>query len=233
MEGEEAIKLGSYNVKAGEKLDDWRGYGNSRKDYTCTGYYSDSACTQPWDFNTVHPGGETDNDIAVYVKHIPGEWNIVQTYDQLVDAIKNGNVYLTADIDCGGKTLFFSGTFSDIFEGNGHTVSNFTVPKHGSEVRPSASLFQNLGANAEIKNVSFTGVTYQFFDIHSLANTVKVAALAGAADNSVKITNVTISGSFQTNYTSELPRLQEAIYDAESTATVTDFTATITVDQQS
>ena len=61
----------------------------------------------------------------------------------------------------------------------------------------------------------------------------KVAALAGSANNSAKITNVSISGTIKTTFEGELPRLNEAIFDETSAPTVTDFSAAITVDKQS
>ncbi len=233
MEGNEQIQLGSYEVKAGEVFDDWRNYGNKRTDYTCVGYFTDSTCTTAWDFKTGHPGGEVDTDIAVYVKHIPGVWKIANSYESLKSAINSGNVYLTADIDCGGKELFISGTFNKVFQGNGYTISNFVVPQKGDKAYPACSLFQSLGENADIQNVNFENATYSFMDIGNGGQMQKVAALAGTANNSAKITDVTISGTIKTTFEGELPRLNEAIYDEESTPTVTNFSANITVDKQS
>ena len=59
------------------------------------------------------------------------------------------------------------------------------------------------------------------------------AALALDAIDGAKITNVTVSGKLQTNYTGELPRYNEAIYNTESTATITGFEATVTLEVQS
>ena len=236
MNGEEAIKLGAYEVRAGEKFEDWRNYGNSRKNYTCIGYYSDSSCTQPWDANAKHPGGDTDCDVAVYAKYIEGEWQIVETYDQLKAAIGNGNIYLTADIDCNGGELYFD-SFDAILEGNGHTVSNFTVPQKGTAVKPFSTLFKELGAQADIQNINFTSVIFQMLDVKASTDKVEVkpqfAALALDAIKGAKITNVTVSGKLQTNYTGELPRYNEAIYNTESTATITGFEATVTLEVQS
>ena len=135
-DGEQTQKLGVYNVSAGAVFEDYRGYADDRDGFTATGYYTDAACTIPWDFTSVHPGGATDTDIPVYVDYISGEWLIVDSYTKLLDAIGDGNIYLTSDIDCNGGTLFFSGTFRHIFEGNGYTVSNFTVNKSGGALMP-------------------------------------------------------------------------------------------------
>ncbi len=232
MEGNEQVQLGSYEVKAGEVFDDWRNYANKRADHTCVGYFTDSACTTAWDFKTAHPGGEVDTDIAVYVKHIPGVWKIANSYETLKSAVSSGNVYLTADIDCGGQELFFSGTFNKVFQGNGYTVSNFTVPKKGDNAYPACSLFQSLGEKADIQNVNFTNVTYSFVNVNENALDKKVAALAGAANNAAKITNVTVSGTLKTNLEGELPRLNEAIYDESSAPVITDFSANIIVEKQ-
>lgn len=219
--------LGQYNVKAGDEFEDYRKYAEKREEHTPTGYYSDASCTTAWDFDTVHPGGETDTDIQVFVDYIPGTWIIVGSFEKLEASLGQGNIYLTADIDCGGQVLSFGREFGHIFEGNGYTVSNFTVEKSGSALMPSVSLFQNLTAGAEIRNVSFENVTFTFFDVEK-ASKIKVAALAKEAKDCV-ISNVSITGTLVTNYTGEFPRLEEAFFEETSSGQITDFTASITV----
>ena len=163
--------------------------------------------------------------------YIPGNWILVSNYEELTSAVGRGNIYLTADIDCGGQDLFFNGTFRYVFEGNGHSVSNFNVNKAGTAMIPFCSIFQTLGENAEIRNVNFENVTYKLFDVEK-ASKVKVASLACDATNCV-ISKVSITGKIVTNYQGELPRLNEAFYDEKSTGEVSDFTAAITVDKQS
>ena len=125
------VSLGQYEVKTGDGFDDWRGFADTRSGYTPMGYYSDKTFTTAWDKNFTHPGGDADVDIAVYVDYIEGEWALVNDFASLRDAIKAGeNVYLQSDIDCGAEVLadpLLVSVYNGIFEGNDHTVSNFTV----------------------------------------------------------------------------------------------------------
>lgn len=230
VDGTTPTTLGVYNVKAGAAFEDYRNYASKRDDYTPTGYFSDPECTIPWDFSTVHPGGETDTDIAVYVSYIPGDWILVDSYTKLTSAIGKGNIYLTADIDCGGEVLSFKSTFSSVLEGNGFTIKNFTVEKFGGTLMPSISIFQTLGAGAEIRNVSFENVTYQFFGVEK-ANKLKVAVLAREASD-CKITNVTVSGVFQTDTDKDLSGITQAIFAPGEGVEITGFTSDVTVEKQ-
>ena len=238
VDGDTTVTLGSYSVSEGEKFNDWRKYADNREDHTSFGYYSDPECTIPWDSATVHPGGGVDLDIPVYVNYIEGNWIIVDSYDSFKSAIKKGNVYLIADIDCGGAELYVTGSFDAIFEGNGHKVSNFTVPKKGNTFSPSSAIFAKLASGAEIRNVSFENVTYNFLEISTHPDTTaSVAALAVQMESGVKITGVSVSGVFNTDYDGELPGLNNVYYSTDYEGDdllggVTDFNANIVVNKQ-
>lgn len=237
-DGDKEVQLGSYSVAAGEAFDDWMDFAKVRKGYTPSGYYSDKELTTEWDFETKHPGGKVDTDVRIYVDYIKGDWLLVDSYETLKNAIGNGNIYLMSDIDCGGEKLDFLRTFSNTFEGNGHKVTNFTVEQFGTAIMPSASVFQDLGAGAEIRNVTFDNVTLEFLEVKSVAKTLKVAALAREA-NGCTITNVQVNGKILVASDVELPRLNEALYeeslneDGSNKNTVTGFTANITIEKKS
>ena len=60
------------------------------------------------------------------------------------------NAYLSADIDLGGwavNDIKMAGEWNAIFEGQGHTITNFTA---------SRPFFNILGKNAEVRNMHFT-----------------------------------------------------------------------------
>ena len=230
LDGEETVTLGTYTVSAGTAFEDYRNHAAKREGFTPFGYYTDAACTTAWDFATVHPGGEVDTDVKVYVDYIPGEWILVGDYSQLKNAIGKGNIYLTADIDCEGGELFFSGTFRDTLEGNGHVIRNFNVEKSGGALIPSSSIFQTLGEGAVVQNVTFDEVTFHFFDVDR-ATKIRVAALARDAAGCT-VSNVTVRGVLETNYAGELPRINEAFSDEESTGTITGFASEVTIERQ-
>ena len=223
--------LGSYNVQPGAKFEDYRGYAETRLLYTPNGYYADASLTTPWDANTVHPGGDTDTDVQVFVDYIPGEWVIVKNYSELKNAIGRGNIYLTADIDCEGKELTF-GDFGYVLEGNDHTISNFKVNKYSTPVSPTVTMFNSLRAGAEVRNVTFADVTFTYTNITSIARYRNVAALATKGTD-CKVTNVTVTGKLVTDYEGEFPRLNEVFFDENSTGTVTDFRSEIIVEKLS
>ena len=236
VDGEGAsVSLGQYEVKTGDGFSDWRNFAKGRKGYTPMGYYSDADLCTVWDDSFTHPGGDVDLDVAVYVDYIEGEWELVNDYASLRDAIKSGkNVYLQSNIDCGGAVLvdpLIVSTYNGVFEGNGFTVSNLVANASGS-LRPAVAIFKSLGDGAEIRNVSFTSVSYNLTDVKPSVTTVKAAALAVDATGSVKISNVSVSGTLTTNYTGELAKLQSVVYEVNEDAVVTEenFTANITVD---
>lgn len=238
VDGENTVTLGSYSVSEGEKFNDWRKFADTRENYTSYGYYSDPECTIPWDTSVTHPGGDVDLDIPVYVNYIEGNWNIVNNFDELKNALKSGNVYLNKDIDCEGEELYVSDDFNMIFEGNGFKVTNFTVPKKGTAVNPSCAIFSKLADGADIRNVSFENVTYRFFDIKDHASVkANVASLTVKLESGVKITNVSISGTFETDYNGDLSCLEKVYYSTDSEDGdlldgVTDFNAEIVVSKQ-
>ncbi len=238
VDGTDTVTLGSYSVSSGAKFNDWRKYANTRSGYTAYGYYSDPECTIPWDTDTTHPGGAADLDIPVYVNYIEGKWNIVSNYDELKSAVKSGNVYLVADIDCQGEELYVRGDFDMIFEGNGFKVSNFTVSKHGTDKYPACAIFEKLASGADVRNVSFENVTYNFVGISSHSSVQpQVAALTVELESGVKITNVCVSGTFNTDYNGDLPSVNSLYcstdYEGDDLLSgVTDFIADIVVNKQ-
>ena len=232
VNGDETVVLGDYSVTPGATFNDYRNHAGKREDHTPIGYFSDAACTIPWDPTTAHPGGESDLDIRVYVDYIAGDWIFVSTFEDLQNAIGAGNIYLTADIDCGGEELSFGRTFGATLQGNGFKISNFTVPKSGTALIPACSIFNTLSEGAEILNVTFENVLYQFNGIGAAKN-LKVAALARTVEN-CKLSNVTITGQFVTDSDAEFPKLNEAFCDQQedTVCTVENLVINITVVRQ-
>lgn len=236
-DGENVVTLNAYDVKEGDTFSDWRGFADKRQGYTAVAFYSDASLTTPWDTSFTHPGGETDNDVRVYVKYIEGTWELVSSFAQLNTALKNNkNVYLTTDIDCEGKELSYTTTYNKILEGNGYTVSNFTVTASTKQLYTRrCAIFTALGAKAEIRNVNFADARY-VLETTDLVNSIQLALIAlstTAPDEKkedevgAKITNVTVSATLYTNYENELPRMSEAIADDASFCTLEGFTVTV------
>ncbi len=228
--------LGSYKVSAGTAFEDWRNFADKRAGYTAYGYYSDPECTIPWDFATVHPGGDSDLDVPVYVNYIEGEWELVEDFYQLSSALKGGeNVYLLNDIDCGGEALYVSSPYGGILEGNGYKISNLTVESKGTTFNPTLAIFKELSEGAAIRSVSFEEVEYVLNVNTEIPNlNVKAAALALSLGSGVTVTDVSISGALTTNYSGELSCLEKVFYytepqDEALLGGVNGFAASITV----
>jgi uncharacterized repeat protein (TIGR02543 family) len=232
LDGTETKTLGSYNVSAGDEFEDYRKYADERDGFTSLGYYKDAECTTPWNSDEKHPGGETDTDVKVYVDYLEGEWIIVDSYNKLLNAVGKGNIYLTADIDCEGKSLHFRNSFKSVFEGNGHKISNFTVEKTGTIRVPKCAIFAELGAGADIRNVSFEDATFNYSEVSSDSiRERKFAALAIDSTGSCTVSNVSVSGKLVTDYEGELTTLNAVLYEESQNAKVTNFTANIVIEK--
>ena len=196
------VSLGKYDVSSGDKFDDWRNFAKNRADHTPLGYYSDPECTIAWDTSFTHPGNDEDLNVPVYVDYMKGKWTFVSTFAAFTSAISSGeNIHLTADIDCAGETLSL-GDYSGEINGNGFSVSNFTVKKKGTAI-VSCSIFNGLGDGAIIRNISFSNVSYDVSGVAANVSKMKVAALAVKMGN-VPVSGVSIDGTVLTNYTGEL-----------------------------
>ena len=217
VDGETPVSLGTYEVEEGYTFDDWRNYANTRNGYTALAYYSDMSLSTPWDKTVKHPGGGENKDIPVYVSYMEGEWELVNNYEKLVSALKaNKNVYLTDNIDCGGKAINVSSAYTSVFNGKGFTVSNFSVARFGTTINPKCAIFNSLGEGAQIKDVTFTDVAYDFTGVNLSAKSYQVAALAVSA-NGAKVSNVKIEGSFTTNCdTSLLTKANSFFYEEDA-----------------
>ena len=227
----QAVSLGKYEVNSGDKFDDWRNYAKTRADYTPIGYYTDPECTTAWDADFTHPGGEVDLDVPVYVSYMEGKWTFVDTLSAFKNAISaNENVHLTADIDCAGETLAFT-DYSGEINGNGFTVSNFTVKKKGTAI-VSCAIFNSLGDGAIIRDISFSGVTYDATGVVGNVTKIKTAALAVKVGN-VTVSGVSIEGSLVTNYTGELLASETPMYyetnNENTVVTVDESSITVTI----
>ncbi len=248
----ETVELGKYIVKAGDEFNDRKDYASKRSgDYTAyvfknngiqnEGYYLDKALTQPV-AGYKHPGGDVDTCIDVYAKYIEGKWEIVRTANELATA-KSKNIYLDADIDMGGKTLVF-GTYSKNFEGNGHTISNFTMPYNagkndlkedidgtGSKKSVYVTLFDKLDG-ATIKNVNFVGGKVTIKGGMTGIENIYLAPLATNIVNST-VDNVSIAieykvESYPTSFDeSNFTIFGESGYAKQENSTITALTATV------
>jgi hypothetical protein len=109
------------------------------------------------------------------------DWNDVAS---CTENFAGKTVKLTADFDAGGANLttLFS-TFAGTFDGQGHTIKNFTAT--------NALIAQSTSAGAVIKNVTVDGT------LNRSDNNAYVAMIAQQHDGtgSLTVSNVTVKGS--------------------------------------
>ena len=233
----QTVVIGEYPVNAGDTFNDYAKYAEKRYDgiYTPIGYVDENCA--PWDTAFTHPGGEESLDIKVYVTYVEGEFEIVSTAKQLKASV-NKNIYLVADIDMQGEALSF-GNYKGIFEGNNHTISNFTIHYEAGknylvENNLHVSLFGN-ASGAKIKNVSFTDVKVKISTTLSVTQQIYLAPIAVEATK-VELTNVTFSGTYTVE---KLPNGREesemvivvtnsAFYQKDADTTETNVSVTLT-----
>lgn len=160
-----------------------------------------------YNVDLTHPGGEESSTVKVYLNAIEGDWSVAKTVADLT-TVRGKNIYLLNDIDCGGKAISWGDYKDNIFEGNGHTISNFTVGYNlantslvGNDFNDSnpskntafASIFKNI-ENAAIRNVNFANASLSVRVANSKVETMIIAPLAYKANNST-ISNVTFTVS--------------------------------------
>lgn len=242
-EGKE-VTLGTYSlseedIAAGAKFNDRRDYAGKRKGYTSLGeYYKNKECTEPWDNSFTHPGGETDLDVPVYAKYLQGEYILVRNFEDLDNAISNntgalrGNVYIMNDFDCEGQVLPHINALNYEFNGNGKTVSNFTVRAYATD---RLCMIDNIGDKGQIHDITFAKVNYLITD--DAKPTMGMAALAqSTARQTLQLTNVHINGTITNNSTNnyDLSGLLDGssswLINGNDKVTVTDSSYSITLE---
>lgn len=249
--------IASYDVSEGDEFDDYENYATKRSGYTALafadddtgymndGYYLDEECTQPVK-GYKHPGGEEDTAINVYVKYVKGEYTLVRTASELI-AARSNDIYLLADIDMKGATLSFE-NYGGVFEGNGHTISNFTIAynagnndlkfnfdDNSGDTAVHASLFESL-SGATLRNIKFSGATFTVDGGTSKIKKIYFAPLCMSATDS-KIENVSIEVTYEIvggpvnnkdfDFASDFKAFEQCYRTAENT-TIENFDVTMT-----
>lgn len=140
--------------------------------YTFYQYYLDAECTEIFDYKTQtvqlsYDLTSPDYHKVVYAKMLEGEWFVIRSSSDLsrLSLHQDDNIYLAADIDLtnilGDKGTWGGMTsFNGRFNGNGHTISNFTYRvTQGSA--SSYGIFGKLGENAVVENLCIRNAEVQ------------------------------------------------------------------------
>lgn len=134
----------------------------------------------------------------LWANTLEGVWRMVYTADDFV-VYGTTNIYLVNDIDFEGAELEFPEAYSGTFEGNGHTLSNFTVTQERGLARTqSYGLFRELRATASVRNVTFKDVTFTAMLTNPTAIEYRMGLIAGSAASGARVENVTLEGGTYT-----------------------------------
>ena len=240
------VFLSSYECKEGEKFYDLFLDKKEVEGYTSLGYLDSNG--NPWNKSFVHPGGDSDVAVKVYLNLIEGEFTLVETYREFRNAIsRNENIYLLKDIDFDGKEMCFDSYSGEIL-GNGHKLINLTVDyntlKSGlkGELTSDGTLDNSnkdtlyIALFFELKNVTIKDLTIEnlTIDVETTLkdiNNIVIAPLAIIANN-VTLDNVNITGNIKY---SKLPAkeinfnvINDGYFVYSNEDTITDSTIEIT-----
>lgn len=207
-DGEE-IAYGSQNIpKAGNGLDDnTAALQNKFKGYTVEGFYQkvgeEYVPFDGWPVKyptTPNQDGGYD-DVVLYVKMLQGEWDIVNTPDQVARmfAVGTHDYYIKQDIDGNGREISNIRKLSGKVWGTdeGHVLKNFVVKSTVGQ-RERAAIFGNITSTATIKNVTFENFTANFTVASGIGlntNDVDINFVANTIADGATFENVSISGS--------------------------------------
>ena len=206
-ENNEKVIINSYRVNAGDTFSDRRNFAGNRKGYTPMKYVD--ALGNDWDFDSKHPGGAADLAIDVFVEYIEGEYKLVSTKEDFLNALSNGdNIYLLNDIDLENEAIDFGNISKFEFIGKGHKVSNVVINKeilYAQDVsvdhlnKESHSVYISLFGdvkNSKVMDVTFENVLFKISVTPARAKTIYIAGLTTSIVDS-EISNVSINATYE------------------------------------
>ena len=133
----------------------------------------------PWDGESKEDPKADENGVI----HVTNAAELVAMMDTTGNSIYSGKtIVLDADINLGGKTVKGIGgddNFAGVFDGQGHTISNFTVD--ASNRSYYAGLFNQVSHGGTVKNLTVKGATI-------IGNSM-VGAVASSVDLSATVDN--------------------------------------------
>ena len=206
-ENNEKVIINSYRVNAGDTFSDRRNFAGNRKGYTPMKYVD--ALGNDWDFDSKHPGGDADLAIDVFVEYIEGEYKLVSTKEDFLNALSSGdNIYLLNDIDLENEAIDFGNISKFEFIGKEHKVSNVVINKeilYAQDVsvdhlnKESHSVYVSLFGdvkNSKVIDVTFENVLFKISVTPARAKTIYIAGLTTSIVDS-EISNVSINATYE------------------------------------
>lgn len=207
----EVVSLKRIDAEAGAKLNPQyiQLYGK-RTGYARRARVYDEA-GNPFDLDTVHPGGEPNTTVQIFLEFIKG-YKLVTTRTELLTALpQNGNILLGADIDMDGKEWSGLKSFKGRIEGDGFSIRNFRLSYDNTRNGlVDGESFNGMGMDGEkllciglatsLEGAELSNLTISDFHISvdaglTAVERVIIAPLAVRAEGTV-LRNLTISGTY-------------------------------------
>lgn len=179
----------------------------SKDGYTFINYYKDENYTERFTFPYVF----TNDDVTCYALMVEGTWSVVTNVDTFKTALANGsNMYFdvpsgTLDFNRQLLTSQYNKGFNGKIYGNGCVLKNITLDVSYSRGSDTYSLLGNIGAAAEIKDLTIENMTFGF-TFNTLATPDTKAALfatkieAGAKLDNIKFVNCALNYKGVSNF---------------------------------
>ncbi len=171
-------------------------------DTTLEALYADPGKTQLCEGSIAHRGEvDLEHGIATnvvtpfYAELRSGIWYHIHTAQQFANASRSNGCYeIYADLDFEGLTWGFTGDFSGVIEGNGHTISNITARQTNNSVA-FGGLFGRINESASITDITFENVSFTMA-AGSRTQGAYFGLFAGYLNANATIKNVSVSGVF-------------------------------------
>lgn len=166
----------------------------TKDEFVFAGWFVDAELETPFIVTT-----PITADITLYAKwedetgsgEIPEGFVGVSTVEEfyaLVSDNTDGKYFLLNDLDFGDYTwVAKNSTFSGVFDGNNHTISNITINAVGVDGVTINAIFTRLGAGAEVKNLVIDNADITTGNVAGI--------LAAQADGVSTISNIVIKNS--------------------------------------
>lgn len=191
--------------------------------------YHDEGCTRPVEdsFRVEKP---QKGNYVLYAKYREGRWTPVREsadVDTMLNATGSGGFYVVWDVEYKGtrRRIEKSGTYSGIIDGNGKTISGISVePDSAVGTGKAASLFGNLGASAQIKNLTLKNINIKIkvgewrISAYALFN----AVAQGAAFENFNVDGITLDITLEENERSAVSNIPKKNGEFDSTHWIYD-----------
>ena len=113
---------------------------------------------------------------------VPDGWIGIYTAEDLINVKGSNNYILMRDIDLSTYGNWKGGSYSGVFDGNGHVVSNLTIDTASLEETSSIGLFASVSYGGGIKNLGLKDISIVVSSQHS---TSYVGSFVGKCDTAL------------------------------------------------